>query len=52
MREVDYIAAAPRMAKYIAYSTRVYQVYLKNMTEQTSATFRRVVMTICQYARV
>lgn len=31
MREVDYIAAPPRMAKYIAYSTRVYQVYLKNM---------------------
>ena len=31
MREVDYIATAPRMAKYIAYITRVYQVYLKNM---------------------
>ena len=27
--EVDYITAPPRMAKYIAYSTRVYQVYLK-----------------------
>lgn len=27
--EVDYITAPPRMAKYIEYSTRVYQVYLK-----------------------
>ena len=27
--EVDYIAAPPRMAKYIEYSTRVYQIYLK-----------------------
>ncbi|MGN0087402.1 MAG: DNA methylase [Alloprevotella sp.] len=27
--EVDYIAAPPRMAKYIEYSTRIYQVYLK-----------------------
>lgn len=27
--EVDYIAALPRMSKYIEYSTRVYQVYLK-----------------------
>ena len=34
MREVDYIAAPPRMAKYIAYSTQVYQVYLKNMTNR------------------
>ena len=27
--EIDYIAAPPRMAKYIAYSTRIYQIYLK-----------------------
>ena len=27
--EVDFLTAPPRMAKYIAYSTRVYQVYLK-----------------------
>ena len=27
--EVDYIAAPPRMAKYIEYSTRIYQIYLK-----------------------
>lgn len=27
--EVDYIAATPRMAKYIEYSTRIYQIYLK-----------------------
>ena len=27
--EVDYLVAPPRMAHYIEYSTRVYQVYLK-----------------------
>ncbi|MGN0234628.1 MAG: DNA methylase [Bacteroidaceae bacterium] len=27
--EVDYIVAPPRMAKYIEYSTRIYQIYLK-----------------------
>ncbi|MBM6991919.1 MAG: DNA methylase [Prevotella sp.] len=27
--EVDYIAAVPRMAYYIYYSTRIYQVYLR-----------------------
>lgn len=27
--EVDYIAAPPRMAKYIEYSTRIYQIYMK-----------------------
>lgn len=26
---VDYIVAPPQMAKYMAYSTRIYQVYLK-----------------------
>ena len=27
--EVDYLTAPPRMAKYIEYSTRIYQIYLK-----------------------
>lgn len=27
--EVDYIAAPPQMAKYIQYSTRIYDIYLK-----------------------
>lgn len=27
--EVDYIAAPPQMAKYIKYSTKIYQIYLK-----------------------
>ena len=27
--EVDYIAAMPRMAYYIKYSTRIYEIYLK-----------------------
>lgn len=28
-REIDYIVASPRMAFYIEYSTRIYEVYLK-----------------------
>ena len=27
--ELDYIAAPPRMAKYMEYSTRIYQIYLR-----------------------
>ena len=27
--EIDYIAAPPQMAKYMAYSARIYEVYLK-----------------------
>lgn len=27
--ELDYIVASPQMAKYIEYSTRIYDVYLK-----------------------
>ncbi|MBQ3061824.1 MAG: DNA methylase [Lachnospiraceae bacterium] len=27
--EVDYIVAPPRMAKYVEYSTRIYDIYLK-----------------------
>lgn len=27
--KIDYIVAPPRMAKYIEYSTRIYQIYLK-----------------------
>ena len=27
--EVDYITAPPQMAKYMAYSTRIYEIYLK-----------------------
>ena len=32
--EVDYIAAVPRMAHYIEYSTRIYQIYLKYVSEE------------------
>ena len=32
--EVDYIAALPRMAKYIEYSTRIYQIYLKHIAPE------------------
>lgn len=28
-REIDYIVAVPRMALYIDYSTRIYEIYLK-----------------------
>ena len=31
--EVDYIAAVPRMSYYINYSTRIYQIYLKYVSE-------------------
>ncbi len=32
--EVDYIAAVPRMAYYIQYSTRIYEIYLKYVAEE------------------
>ncbi len=32
--EVDYIAAPPRMAKYIEYSTRIYDIYLKYISHE------------------
>lgn len=31
---LDYIAAPPRMAHYIAYSTRIYEVYLKYVSPE------------------
>lgn len=31
---VDYIAAIPRMAHYIEYSTRIYQIYLKYVSAE------------------
>ena len=31
--EVDYIAATPRMAHYIKFSTRIYDIYLKYIAE-------------------
>ena len=31
--ELDYIIAMPRMAHYIKYSTRIYEIYLKYVTE-------------------
>lgn len=33
-KEVDYITAPPRMAFYLQYSTKVYQVYLKYFTPE------------------
>ncbi|MCQ2227128.1 MAG: DNA methylase [Bacteroidales bacterium] len=32
--EIDYIAAVPRMAYYIEYSTRIYSIYLKYVSEE------------------
>ena len=32
--EVDYIAAVPRMAYYIEYSTRIYKIYLKYLSPE------------------
>ncbi len=31
---VDYIAAPPRMAHYIAYSTRIYEIYLRHIAPE------------------
>ena len=31
---VDYIAASPRMAYYMQYSTRIYQIYLKHVAPE------------------
>lgn len=33
--EADYIAATPRMALYVKYSTRIYDIYLKYISETT-----------------
>ena len=32
--EIDYIAAAPRMALYIEYSSRIYDIYLKYLSPE------------------
>ncbi len=32
--EIDYITASPRMAHYMEYSTRIYQVYLKHVAPE------------------
>ena len=32
--EVSYIAAVPRMALYIDYSTRIYEIYLRHVAEE------------------
>ena len=32
--EIDFIAAPPRMAHYMEYSTRIYQVYLKHVAPE------------------
>ena len=32
--ELDYIVAPPRMALYIAYSTKIYQIYLKYVAQE------------------
>ena len=33
-KELDYIVAPPRMALYIAYSKRIYQIYLRYFSEE------------------
>ena len=39
---LDYIAAPPRMAEYIEYSTRIYNVYLKYVAPEDRSEERRV----------
>ena len=33
-KEIQYIVAPPQMAKYVEYSTRIYEVYLKYVSEE------------------
>ena len=38
---VDYVVATPRMAHYMEYSTRVYQIYLKYLAGRYPCIFYR-----------
>ena len=49
--EIDFIRAVPRMAKYIEYSTRIYQVYLKYIAAEDIHTYSidEVIMDVSGY---
>jgi len=44
--ELDYIVAPPRMADYIAYSTRIYNVYLKYIAPEDNLYLCKIAMDI------
>lgn len=49
--EIDYIIAPPRMAHYLEYSTRIYQVYLKYIAPEDIHTYSidEVFMDVTHY---
>ena len=49
--EIDFIRAVPRMATYIEYSTRIYQVYLKYIAAEDIHTYSidEVIMDVSSY---
>ncbi|MDD2971698.1 MAG: DNA methylase [Lachnospiraceae bacterium] len=49
--EIDYIAAPPRMAKYMEYSTEIYQIYLKYVAPEDIHVYSidEVFMDVTQY---
>ncbi len=49
--EIDFIRAVPRMAKYIEYSTRIYQIYLKYIAAEDIHTYSidEVIMDVSSY---
>lgn len=51
--EIDFIRAVPRMAKYIEYSTRIYQIYLKYIAAEDIHTYSidEVIMDVSSYLK-
>lgn len=51
--EVDYIAAPPRMAKYIKYSTQIYEIYLKYVAPEDIHVYSidEVIMDVTSYLK-
>lgn len=50
---IDYIAAPPRMAKYMEYSTRIYNIYLKYVAPEDIHVYSvdEVFMDVTQYLK-
>lgn len=52
--EVDYIAAVPRMALYMEYSTRIYDIYLRYIAPEDIHVYSvdEVIMDVSKYTRI
>ncbi len=52
--EVDYVVASPRMALYVEYSKRIYQIYLKYVAEDDIHIYSvdEVFMDVTQYLHI